>query len=51
MRLRSERKPMIGDKFCFTEDHEILTENGWISISKYVNRYSENEIKIACIKD
>ncbi|ARF10992.1 DNA-directed RNA polymerase subunit beta [Hokovirus HKV1] len=32
--LRSERIPHIGDKFCLTPDHDVLTNNGWIPISK-----------------
>jgi DNA-directed RNA polymerase II subunit RPB2 len=34
IRVRSERVPTIGDKFCLTEDHEVLTVNrGWVSIT------------------
>lgn len=34
VRIRSERTPNIGDKFCcYTSDHEILTDVGWIPIS------------------
>lgn len=33
--VRSDRTPHIGDKFCcYTEDHQILTTDGWISINK-----------------
>lgn len=32
IRVRSERIPHIGDKFCLTDDHDVLTENGWIPI-------------------
>lgn len=31
--FRSARKVDIGDKFCLTEDHDILTQNGWKKIS------------------
>lgn len=32
MRVRSERVPTIGDKFCcFTSDTSILTDRGWIN--------------------
>lgn len=35
MRIRSERKPIIGDKFCcYTPDHEVLTTEGWIPIDQ-----------------
>ena len=34
IRVRSERIPTIGDKFCLTSDHEVMTKNrGWISIA------------------
>jgi len=34
IRVRSERTPTIGDKFCLTDDHEVMTRNrGWISIA------------------
>jgi DNA-directed RNA polymerase beta subunit/intein/homing endonuclease len=34
VRLRTVRKPVIGDKFCLTDDHDVLTLNrGWIPIS------------------
>ena len=35
VRVRSNRKPVMGDKFaCYTEDHDVLTESGWKSISE-----------------
>jgi len=35
MRIRSERTPMVGDKFCVTDDHYVLLENNeWISITE-----------------
>ena len=35
IRTRSERIPKIGDKFtCYTSDHQVLTNNGWIDINK-----------------
>lgn len=34
VRLRCERVPTIGDKFsCYTNEHEVLTENGWKPIA------------------
>jgi len=34
VRLRALRKPVIGDKFCLTNDHDVLTLNrGWIPIA------------------
>jgi len=33
-RVRIFRKPVIGDKFCLTDDHDVLTLNrGWIPIA------------------
>jgi DNA-directed RNA polymerase beta subunit len=35
VRLRIVRKPVIGDKFCMTSDHDVLTLNrGWIPINQ-----------------
>ena len=34
MRVRSERIPIIGDKFCLRETAEVLTTDGWINITK-----------------
>jgi len=34
VRLRALRKPVIGDKFCLTDDHDVLTLNrGWVPIA------------------
>ena len=34
IRVRSERIPTIGDKFCLTADHEVMTRNrGWVPIA------------------
>ena len=35
VRLRTIRKPVIGDKFCMTADHDVLTLNrGWVKINE-----------------
>ena len=35
VRVRSDRTPTIGDKCsCYTQDHEVLTTEGWVSIDK-----------------
>lgn len=34
MRIRSERIPTVGDKYCLTADAEVLTSQGWINITK-----------------
>lgn len=34
IRTRQDRVPEIGDKFCLTADHDVLTENrGWVQIA------------------
>jgi len=32
IRVVQDRIPELGDKFCLTEDHDVLTNNGWKSI-------------------
>ena len=35
IRIRQDRVPEIGDKFCLTSDHEVMTRNrGWVPISE-----------------
>lgn len=47
MRIRSQRLPNIGDKFaCYTPDHDVLTQNGWIPISELTQAD-----KVACISN
>jgi DNA-directed RNA polymerase II subunit RPB2 len=33
IRVVQERIPELGDKFCLTPDHEVLTKGGWIPIN------------------
>jgi len=33
VRLVSQREPEIGDKFCLSGDHDVLTLDGWIPIA------------------
>ena len=34
IRVVQDRVPELGDKFCLTEDHEVLTQNrGWVGIT------------------
>ena len=33
IRMRNDRVPEIGDKFCLTNDHDVLTKRGWIPIA------------------
>jgi hypothetical protein len=33
LRVRQDRVPEIGDKFCLTDDHDVLTERGWVPIA------------------
>lgn len=45
MRIRAERKPIVGDKFCCYDDsHEVLTLKGWVNITDIT--YTD---KIACL--
>jgi len=32
IRVVQDRVPELGDKFCLTDDHDVLTESGWKSI-------------------
>jgi hypothetical protein len=34
VRVVQERVPELGDKFCLTSDHEVLTKSGWMPIDK-----------------
>jgi DNA-directed RNA polymerase beta subunit len=34
VRVRIHRKPVMGDKFCMTEDHDVLTNRGWVPIAE-----------------
>lgn len=33
VRVVQDRVPELGDKFCLTPDHEVLTKRGWIGIA------------------
>lgn len=46
IRVRSERKPMIGDKFCFLDTAEVLTTDGW----KNITQVTKNDL-VATITD
>lgn len=39
VRTRATRKPQVGDKFCFTPDHQVLTDQGWIPIAKVTKEH------------
>lgn len=34
VRIRSKLVPAIGDKFCLTPDHDVLTSTGWVHIDQ-----------------
>lgn len=53
MRIRSMRTPMVGDKYCMTGDHEVLTNKGWIRLDKLHEKYSSNymDIEVAQINN
>lgn len=38
VRLRKNRIPKIGDKYCLDKETEVLTSEGWIKISEYTNQ-------------
>jgi len=42
VRVVQERVPELGDKFCLTPDHEVLTKGGWVAIDKVTT-----EMKVA----
>ena len=44
VRIRMEREPIIGDKFCLTDDHEVLTTDGW----KKINRVTTDDT-VCCL--
>jgi DNA-directed RNA polymerase beta subunit len=47
VKMRSIRVPEVGDKLaCLTNDHDVLTINGWIPIEKVTL-----EDKVACLKE
>lgn len=47
VRVRSERKPHIGDKLCcYTDDHQVLTSRGWTNIKDVTKNH-----KVATIKN
>ena len=39
MRVRTECIPIVGDKFCMLNDHEILTTDGWINITQVTRNH------------
>lgn len=50
MRIRSERVPRVGDKYCVTGDHEVLTDRGWIRFDELYKNYhklNDKNYKIA----
>lgn len=44
--VAQERSPIDGDKFCYTPDHDVLTEKGWKNITEL--EYSD---KIATLNE
>jgi DNA-directed RNA polymerase II subunit RPB2 len=43
---RQYRRPVEGDKFCYTADHEVLTTEGWVGISDITTEH-----EVASLKD
>ena len=47
VRVRSERRPVVGDKFsCLDDSHDVLTNKGWVKISKLTMEH-----ELATLKD
>ncbi len=46
MRIRSERIPIIGDKYCLRKNADVQTTDGWINITKITKKH-----KIATLVD
>lgn len=40
-----ERNPIEGDKWCFSPDHDILTEEGWVSVKEITKAHSVASMK------
>jgi DNA-directed RNA polymerase II subunit RPB2 len=40
IRVVQDRTPELGDKFCLTEDHDVLTTDGWIPIKDITTAHS-----------
>ena len=52
MKLRSERVPRVGDKFCVDPNHEVLTNKGWIKFDDLYHRYKlKEDFMIATLVD
>lgn len=45
VRVTSQRIPEVGDKFCLSEDHQVMTLKGWIPVSQV-----SLEHHVACLK-
>jgi hypothetical protein len=39
VKVRMERKPIIGDKFCHSKSAEVLTNKGWIKINEITKKH------------
>jgi DNA-directed RNA polymerase beta subunit len=37
--VAQHRRPIVGDKFCFTPDHDVLTTDGWIPIDEVTKKH------------
>lgn len=52
MRIRSERVPRVGDKFCASPHSEVLTNKGWIKFDELYHRYKlGEEFTVATLHD
>jgi DNA-directed RNA polymerase II subunit RPB2 len=39
IRVVQDRTPELGDKFCLSPDHDVMTENGWIPIYQITTKH------------
>jgi hypothetical protein len=52
MRIRNERFPRVGDKFCLDQKSEVLTNKGWIKFDEMYHRYKlGEEFTVATLHD
>jgi DNA-directed RNA polymerase II subunit RPB2 len=52
MRIRNERVPRVGDKFCVDPRSEVLTNKGWIKFDEMYHRYKlGEEFTVATLHD
>lgn len=51
MRIRSERVPIVGDKFCMTGDHYVMTNHGWIRFDELYENRETLDVRVAQLNE